>query len=79
MFVVWYSKDVREKKANLFEVIPLVLLFYPQYKTLKYLAQYLFVHCDENQLDKDKDDNDRSIAHLEPFLESSFQVRVGNM
>ena len=77
--VVWYVKDVREKKANLVEVIPLVLLFYPQYKTLKYLAQYLFVHRDENRLNKDKEDNDRSIAHLEPFVESSIQVRVSNV
>ena len=72
---VLFANDLKNQKANIFEVIPLIFLFYPQYKTLKFLAQYLFIHDDENLLTQDKEENDRTVAPLEPFLESCFQVR----
>ena len=66
--------DFRNQKANIFEIIPLVLLFYPQYKTIKFLVQYL-IHRDETVLNREKEENDRNVAPLEPFLESALQVR----
>ena len=72
--IVLFVNDFQNQKANFFEIIPLVLLFYPQYKTIKFLARYL-IHGDENQLNKDKEENDRAVASLEPFLESCLQVR----
>ena len=73
--IVLYINDFQHKKANIFETIPLVLLVYPQYKTIKFLSQYLFVHRDENVLNQEKEENDRTVAPLEPFLESCLQVR----
>ena len=73
--IVLFINDFREKKANIFEVIPVILLVYPQYKTLKFLSQYIFIHRDENLLNREKEENDRTVAPLEPFLESCFQVR----
>ena len=58
-----------------FEIIPLLLLFHPQYKTIKFLCQYLFIHHDENLLKEEKEENDRKVSSLEPFLESCLQVR----
>ena len=72
---VLFSNDVREGKASNLEIIPVILLVYPQYKTIKFIVQYLFIHHDETQLNLDKTENDRTLASLEPFLESSFQVR----
>ena len=72
--VILFFNDYKEEKANLFESLPLILLFYPQYKTVKFLSQYLFIHRDENLLNKGKEENDKTVAPLEPFLESCFQV-----
>ena len=70
-----FSNDLREEKASNFEIIPVILLVYPQYKTIKFIVQYLFIHQNETQLNLDKTENDRTVAPLEPFLESSLQVR----
>ena len=72
--LVLFVNDFRKQKANIFEIIPLVLLFYPQYKTIKFLVQYL-IHRDETVLNREKEENDRTVAPLEPFLESALQVR----
>ena len=72
--ILLFANDFRDKKANIIEIIPLMFLFYPQYKTIKFLAQYLF-HRDENILNKETEEHDRSVAPLEPFLESCLQVR----
>ena len=73
--VVLFKNDLRVGKANKWEVIPLVLLCYPQYKTVKFLGMFFFSHRDEEILNRDKEENDRVVAPLEPFLESSLQVR----
>ena len=73
--IVLFVNDLREKKANIIEIFPLMLLFYPQFKTMKFLFRYLFIHRDEKLLDKDKEENDRTVAPLEPFLESCLQVK----
>ena len=72
---VLFVNDLKNQKANVLEVVPLIFLFYPQYKTLKFLAQYLFIHSDEKILTQDKEENDRTVAPLEPFLESCLQVK----
>ena len=72
--IVVFIKNYRKQTANLFEIIPLLLLFYPQYKTIKFLCQYIFIHRDENLLNEEKEENDRTVASLEPFLESCLQV-----
>lgn len=73
--IILFINDIRDKKANIFEVIPLVFLVYPQYKTLKFLSRYLFVHRNENVLHQETVENNRTVAPLEPFLESALQVR----
>ena len=70
-----FLNDLQDQKANIFEMVPLFLLFYPQYKTIKYLCQYIFVHRNEEILNEEKEKNNREVGSLEPFLESSLQVR----
>ena len=72
--IVVFKNDLGTGKANRFEIIPLLLLCYPQYKTLKFLLIYIFCHRDEAVLNRDKEENDRDVAPLEPFLESCLQV-----
>ena len=73
--IVLFTNEFRDGKANIFEIVPLILLIFPQYKTIKFLLQYIFIHRDESRLNQDKAHNDRDVAPLEPFLESCFQVR----
>ena len=70
-----FVNDFREKKTNIFEIVPLALLFYPQYKTIKFLAQYL-INRNEDILYEEKKENDRVVAPLGQFLESCLQVRT---
>ena len=72
--IVLFSNDFHDKEANIFEIIPLMLLVYPQYKTIKFLCEYLFVHRNEEVLNYEKEKNNREVASLEPFLESCLQV-----
>ena len=69
-----FFDDYQKKKASVFELILVLLLFYPQWKTLKFLYSYWMDHRDEKKLEKDKDDFDRDVSSLEPFLESAIQV-----
>ena len=72
--LVVFKNDLETGKANKFEIIPLLLLCYPQYKTLKFLLMYVFCHRDEAVLNRDKEEHDRDLSSLEPFLESCLQV-----
>ena len=74
--IVLFVSDLRENKAMILEVVPLFLLFYPQYKSIKFLAQYIFTHHDENILIEEKKENDKTVSSLEPYLESSLQVVI---
>ena len=69
-----FKNDLGTGKANKFEIIPILLLCYPQYKTFKFLWMYIFCHRDEAVLNRDKEEHDRDVAPLEPFLESCLQV-----
>ena len=72
--LVVFKDDLGTGKANKFEIILILLLCYPQYKTFKFLWMYIFCHRDEAVLNRDKEENDRDVAPLEPFLESCLQV-----
>ena len=74
--IVLFVSDFRENKATIMEILPLFLLFYPQYKSIKFLAQYIFTHHDENLLIEEKKENDCKVSSLEPYLESSLQVAI---
>ena len=71
--VVVFIRDLKHKKANRYEVIPLILLVYPQWRVLKFLCNYVY-HRNEDTLNKDKDENERDVASLEAFLEACLQV-----
>ena len=73
--IIIFVHDFEKKGVNIFEIIPLILLIYPQYKTMKFLAKYLFIHRNEDLLNKDKEVHNRDVASLEPFLESCLQVK----
>ena len=72
--IVLFVNDFCDQKANIYELIPLVLLVYPQYKTIKFLSKYIFIHRDEELLNEEKEKHNRDVATLEPFLESCLQV-----
>ena len=69
-----FVNDFRDQKTSLFAIIPAIFAFYSQYKYIKNLAQYLFIHRNENILKENKEENDRIVANREAFLESCFQV-----
>ena len=71
-----FFDDYKKDKTTMFEIIFVIFLFYPQWKTLKFLAHYLIYHRDEEKLEKERDDFDRNVSTLEPFLESSIQVSL---
>ena len=73
--IVLFIDDFQDGKAKQFEIIMIIFAFYTQYKTLKFLMHYLFIHHDEDVLRQDKDAHDKNVANREPFLESCFQVR----
>ena len=73
--IVLFIDDFQDGKAKQFEILMIIFAFYTQYKTLKLLMNYLFIHHDEDVLRQDKDANDKIVANREPFLESCFQVR----
>ena len=72
--IVIFFNDVKNEKATAYEVIPLLFLFYPQWKTLKILWNYVFKHRNQAKLDMDINEVDRDVGSLEPFLEAPFQV-----
>ena len=72
--VVVFYNDVTSNQAKWMEFIPLLLLVYPQWRVLKLLGSYLFVHGDETKLEQDKVAYERDVGTLEPYLEASIQV-----
>ena len=71
MFI--FAEDLKSGAAKLFEIVFVILFFYPQWRTIRFLTEYCF-HKDETQLKEDKDKYSKSFGHVEPFLESAFQV-----
>jgi hypothetical protein len=71
--LVAYFLDLQDGRANRYEIIPALILFYPQWCVLKYLGNYLF-HQNEKQLINEKKHHEKHIETAEPFLEAGLQV-----
>ena len=70
--IVTFVEDLKNDKAKLFEVV--FLFIYAQYRCMKFLAKYIFVHRDEQTLNADTEEHNRDVAHMEAYMESGFQV-----
>ena len=66
--------DLNEGSAFRAEIIFVFILFYPQWRTIRFLVEYLY-NGDEDQLNRAKEKFDVHVGALEPFMESAFQVR----
>ena len=56
------------------EILFVLVSFYPQWRTLRFLGEYLY-NRNEDQLNRAKEKYDVQVSSLEPFLEAAFQVR----
>ena len=72
--VIFYN-DWRSGLSSKYEVPFLLLLLYPQWRTLKILMRY-FTHKEEEELANQLDENDKEVSFIEPFCESGLQVRI---
>ena len=72
--VIFYN-DWRSGFSSKYEVPFLLLLLYPQWRTLKILMRY-FTHKEEKELANQLDENDKEVSFIEPFCESGMQVRL---
>ena len=72
MFI--FVEDLKSGSASKLEFLFVVLLFYPQWKTIRFLTQYC-LNKDETQLKDAQYNFSEQFGHVEPFLESGFQVR----
>lgn len=71
--VIFYN-DWKSGLSSKYEVPFLLLLLYPQWRTLKILMRY-FAHKKEEELVNQLDENDKEVSFIEPFCESGLQVR----
>ena len=72
MFI--FVEDLKSGRSSKFECLIVIILFYPQWKTIRFLTKYCF-DKDEKQLNDAKCSFNEQFGHVEPFLESAFQVR----
>ena len=70
--VIFYI-DLKSGVSTKYEVPFLIMLFYPQWRTLKILVKYFF-HKSDEELTKQLDENDKQVSFIEPFCESGLQV-----
>ena len=68
-----FFEDLSNSKVTMVEVVFVPLLFYPQWKTIRLLATFIYDR-NEEKLNENKDKFDREVGVLEPFLESAIQV-----
>ena len=68
-----YLEDVKSKEASKLEIIFVFFQFYPQWKTIRFLFDYLRDR-NEDKLNDAKDSFDKNVGSLEPFMESAIQV-----
>ena len=69
-----YLDDLNAGYAFKCEVFFVLLQFYPQWRTVRFLGEYIY-NRNEDQLNRAKEKYDIQVGTLEPFLESAFQVR----
>ena len=72
--VIFYN-DWKSGLSSKYEFPFLLLLLYPQWRTLKILMRY-FTHKEEEELTNQLDENDKEVSFIEPFCESGMQVRI---
>ena len=72
MFI--FVEDLKSGSASKFEFLFVILLFYPQWKTIRFLTEYC-LNKDETDLKDAQCSFNEQFGHVEPFLESAFQVR----
>ena len=70
--VIFYI-DLESRVSTKYEVPFLLLLFYPQWRTLKIVVKYFF-HKSDDELIAQLDENEKQVAFIEPFCESGLQV-----
>ena len=70
---VIFHNDWRSGFSTKYETPFLLLLLYPQWRTLKILIRYIS-HKDQEQLTNNLDENDKEASFIEPFCESGIQV-----
>ena len=69
-----FVEDLKSGSASKLEFLFVVLLFYPQWKTIRFLTEYC-LNKDETQLKDAQCSFSEQFGHVEPFMESGFQVR----
>ena len=74
--VTSFYNEMKYGDATNYDILSIIVLFYPQWKSLKILARFIIDHRDEEQLNKDMSRFDKQIGSLEPFVESAFQVII---
>ena len=72
--VVFYS-DWKHGRSSKYETLFLLLLLYPQWRTLKILFRYIS-HKNVEELETQLNENDIEVSFIEPFCESGLQVRL---
>ena len=72
---VIFKMDLTSGVSTIYKVPFLILLFYPQWRTLKILFRYFF-HKNEEELTDQLDENIKQVSFIEPFCESGLQVGI---
>ena len=72
MFI--FVEDLKSGSASKYEILFVILSFYPQWKTIRFLTEYC-IDKDETHLKAAQCSFNEQFGHVEPFLESAFQVR----
>ena len=68
-----FLEDIKLGNASKKDIVFVLAMSYPQWKTVKFLFEYIH-HKNEARQDKAKKDFDDRVGLLEPFLEAAFQV-----
>jgi hypothetical protein len=68
-----FYRDLNKKKVSRFEIIPVLILCYPQWRCIKMLVSYLY-HKNESRLQSEKQTYEREVETMEAFAEAGIQV-----
>ena len=68
-----FREDMKLDQASKYEILFVLIQFYPQWKAIRFLFNFIR-NGSESLLNEAKDQFDKDIGSLEPFIESAFQV-----
>ena len=68
-----YLEEIKNGTTFKIEVVFVILQFYPQWKTIRFLLEYLY-YQNEVQFANSRKNFDATLGGLEPYLEAAFQV-----